>query len=107
MPGDTFARHDRVQGPRDESRAGVGPVRDWVSILVAGILGAAVTKVWMLRGVGRVGGTRAAVQMLAEPVTGLVLAAVLLGYSLSPARVAGGVAVLGGALLAQRPASAR
>ena len=45
--------------------------------------------------------------MLAEPVTGVVLAAVLLGQSLSSAEMAGGVAVLGGALLAQRPASAR
>ncbi len=79
----------------------------WASILVAGILGAAMAKVWMLRGVRRVGGTRAAVLMLAEPLTGVLLAAVLLGQALSPVQMAGGVAVLGGALLAQRPASAR
>lgn len=79
----------------------------WVSILVAGILGAAVAKVWMLRGVRRVGGTRAAVLMLAEPLTGVLLAALLLGQAMSPVQMAGGVAVLGGAILAQRPASAR
>jgi drug/metabolite transporter, DME family len=79
----------------------------WASILVAGILGAAVAKVWMLRGVRRVGGTRAAVLMLAEPLTGVLLAAILLGQALSPVQMAGGIAVLGGAILAQRPASAR
>ena len=79
----------------------------WVSILIAGILGAAVAKVWMLRGVRRVGGTRAAVLMLAEPLTGVLLAAVLLGQGMSAIQMAGGMAVLGGALLAQRPAAAR
>ena len=79
----------------------------WVSILIAGILGAAMAKVWMLRGVRRVGGTRAAVLMLVEPVTGVLLAAILLGQAISPVQIVGGVAVLGGALLAQRPASAR
>jgi DME family drug/metabolite transporter len=87
--------------------AWLGSPLAWVSILVAGILGAAVAKVWMLRGVRRVGGTRAAVLMLVEPLTGVLLAAVVLGQALSPVQVAGGVMILGGALLAQRPASAR
>lgn len=77
----------------------------WVAAVVAGVVGAALAKVWMLRGVRRVGGTRAAVLMLAEPVTGVLLAAVLLSQGLTAIQVAGGIAVLGGALLAQRPAS--
>jgi DME family drug/metabolite transporter len=84
----------------------LGSPTAWAAAVVAGVLGAAMAKVWMLRGVRRVGGTRAAVLMLAEPVTGVVLAAVLLSQGITPIQLAGGVAVLGGALLAQRPAPA-
>lgn len=78
----------------------------WAAIAVAGVLGAALAKVWMLRGVRRVGGTRAAVLMLAEPVTGVLLASIVLSQGLTGVQIAGGVAVLAGAMLAQRPASA-
>lgn len=78
----------------------------WVAVVVAGVLGAALAKVWMLRGVRRVGGTRAAVLMLAEPVTGVLLAGILLSQGLTGVQLAGGIAVLAGALLAQRPAPA-
>ena len=78
----------------------------WAAVAVAGVLGAAMAKVWMLRGVRRVGGTRAAVLMLAEPVTGVLLAAWLLGQGLTPVQLLGGAAVLAGAILAQRPAPA-
>lgn len=84
----------------------IGSPTVWASVAVAGILGAAMAKVWMLRGVRRVGGTRAAVLMLAEPVTGVLLAAILLSQGVTALQLAGGVAVLAGALLAQRPASA-
>ena len=78
----------------------------WIAVAVASVLGAALAKVWMLRGVRRVGGTRAAVLMLAEPLTGVLLAAILLGQDLTLVQMAGGTAVLVGALLAQRPAPA-
>jgi drug/metabolite transporter (DMT)-like permease len=78
----------------------------WIVVAVAGILGAALAKVWMLRGVRRVGGTRAAVLMLAEPVTGVLLAGILLSQGLTVVQLAGGAAVMAGALLAQRPAPA-
>ena len=78
----------------------------WLAVVIAGVLGAALAKVWMLRGVRRVGGTRAAVLMLAEPITGVLLAAILLGQGISGVQLLGGVAVLAGALLAQRPAPA-
>jgi drug/metabolite transporter (DMT)-like permease len=44
--------------------------------------------------------------MLAEPITGVLLAALLLGQGLTGLQIAGCIAVLGGALLAQRPAAA-
>ena len=52
----------------------------------------------------RVGGTRASVLMLSEPLTGVVVAAVLLGQGLSLLQALGGAGVLFGAVLAQRPA---
>lgn len=84
----------------------LGSLTAWFAVAIAGVVGAALAKVWMLRGVRRVGGTRAAVLMLAEPVTGVLLAAILLSQGLTGVQVAGGIAVLGGALLAQRPAPA-
>jgi drug/metabolite transporter (DMT)-like permease len=45
--------------------------------------------------------------LLSEPITGVALAAVLLGQGLSPVQAVGGVGVLVGAALAQRPASGR
>lgn len=84
----------------------IGSPTAWAAVAVAGVLGAAMAKVWLLRGVRRVGGTRAAVLMLAEPVTGVLLAAILLSQGVTTLQLAGGVAVLAGALLAQRPAPA-
>jgi drug/metabolite transporter (DMT)-like permease len=84
----------------------LGSPTAWVAVAVASVVGAALAKVWMLRGVRRVGGTRAAVLMLAEPVTSVLLAAILLSQGVTLVQLAGGIAVLGGALLAQRPAPA-
>lgn len=61
----------------------------------------------MLRGVRRVGGTRSSVLMLAEPVTGALLAAILLGQPIGAPELVGGAGILLGAILAQRPAAAR
>lgn len=79
----------------------------WVAILFAGAVGAGLAKVWMLKGVRRVGGTRSSVLMLAEPVTGVLLAAVLLSQPIGLPELLGGAGVLIGAVLAQRPAAAR
>ena len=76
----------------------------WLAVGVAGLIGAAVAKVFLLRAVRRVGGTRASVLMLSEPLAGVALAAVLLGQGLAPWQAVGGLGVLVGAALAQRPA---
>jgi drug/metabolite transporter (DMT)-like permease len=79
----------------------------WAAVGIAGLIGAAIAKVFVLRAVRRVGGTRASVLMLSEPVAGVALAAVLLGQGLTPWQAVGGVGVLVGAVLAQRPAPGR
>jgi len=85
----------------------MGSMSAWLAVLFAGIVGAAIAKVYMLRAVRRVGGTRASVLMLSEPLTGVVLAAVLLGQGVSLQQALGGMGVLVGAVLAQRSAAGR
>ena len=76
----------------------------WLAVGAAGVVGAAFAKVFLLRAVRRVGGTRTSVLLLSEPIVGTVLAAVLLSQGVTAVQVLGGVGVLGGAALAQRPA---
>jgi drug/metabolite transporter (DMT)-like permease len=76
----------------------------WLAVVIAGLIGAAVAKVFMLRAVRRVGGTRASVLMLSEPLAGVALAALILGQGLTIWQAIGGAGVLVGAVLAQRPA---
>lgn len=83
----------------------------WVLILLAGVIGAAIPAVLIIAGYRRVGPTRGAVLMLVEPVTGAILAALLLAEQPTPVQLAGGVLVLVGAALVQltpvrRPATA-
>ena len=75
----------------------------WLAILWAGTVGAAVAKVMLLVGIRRIGSTRAAVVMLAEPVIGVVLAVVVLAQPLAPQQVVGGIAILVAAWIVQRP----
>lgn len=75
----------------------------WAAILFAGVVGAGLAKVWVLKGVRRVGGTRASVLLLTEPATGVVLAVVLLSQPFGPPEIVGGAGILAGAILAQRP----
>jgi drug/metabolite transporter (DMT)-like permease len=78
----------------------------WLAVGIAGVIGAAFAKVFVLRAVRRVGGTRASVLMLSEPLAGVALAAILLGQGLTPWQAIGGIGVLVGAVLSQRPAAA-
>ena len=81
------------------------PLRD-PSILpllaFTGLFAAAIPSILFLTGIRRIGGTRAGILMLFEPVVGVALAALLLDERLTPIQVAGGLAVLGAALILQR-----
>ena len=81
------------------------PVRDpslLPLLLAVGILGAGIPSLLFLIGIRRIGGTRAGIVMLLEPVVGVGLAALLLGESLRPVQAIGAAAVLGAALLLRR-----
>jgi drug/metabolite transporter (DMT)-like permease len=79
----------------------------WGAVLVAGLLGAALAKVWLLRAVRLLGGTRTAVLMLFEPVVGVLLAAVVLAQAITLLEALGGLVILSAAVLVQRPAPGR
>ncbi len=85
---------DRLLGPLDGVDA-------WVVIVIAGVFSAALPTAGLVAGYRRVGPTRGAVLMLLEPVTGVILAMLLLAEQPVPLQWAGGALVLIGATLVQ------
>ena len=79
----------------------------WLALVAAAVIGTAAAKVWVLKGLRLLGGTRTAVIMLGEPVGGILLAAVVLNQPLTSLEAAGGGLIILAALLAQRPAAGR
>jgi DME family drug/metabolite transporter len=73
-------------------------------LLFTGIFAAAIPSLGFLTGIRTIGGTRAGILMLFEPVVGVALAAWLLGEALVPVQLLGAIAILAAALLLQRAA---
>jgi drug/metabolite transporter (DMT)-like permease len=74
-------------------------------LLFTGLFAAAIPSIMFLTGIRLVGGTRAGILMLFEPVVGVALAALLLDEHLAPIQVLGGIAILAAALILQRSAA--
>jgi drug/metabolite transporter (DMT)-like permease len=74
-------------------------------LVFTGIFAAAIPSITFLAGLRAIGGTRAGILMLFEPVVGVALAAWLLQESLEPIQLAGAVAILGAAVILQRGSS--
>jgi drug/metabolite transporter (DMT)-like permease len=70
----------------------------------AGIFGAGIPSTLFLVGIRTIGGTRAGILMLFEPLVGVTLAALLLHETPLPVQLAGGVAIVAAAVLLQRTA---
>jgi len=81
----------------------VGDPAAWATVFVAATFGAAFPKVLIMRSVRTIGPTRASLVALIEPVTGVVVAALVLGQTMSAAEVLGGAAILVAAAIVQRP----
>jgi drug/metabolite transporter, DME family len=84
------------------------PLRDpsVLPILVfTGLFAAAIPSILFLTGIRLIGGTRAGILMLFEPVVGVALAAVLLDEHLAPIQIVGGLAILAAAVILQRSAT--
>ncbi len=73
-------------------------------LLFTGIFAAAIPSLGFLTGIRAIGGTRAGILMLFEPVVGVALAAWLLDEALAPIQLVGAAAILAAALLLQRSA---
>lgn len=71
-------------------------------VLFTGVFAAAIPSLAFLTGIRRIGGMRAGILMLFEPVVGVALAAWLLSEPLQPVQAVGGAAILAAALVLQR-----
>ena len=76
-------------------------------LVFTGVVAAAIPSLGFLTGIRLIGGTRAGILMLFEPVVGVALAAWLLAEPLVPIQIAGAVAIFGAAILLQRTGSSR
>ncbi len=85
---------ERLLGPLDGVDA-------WLLIIVAGVFSAALPTAGLVAGYRRVGPTRGAILMLLEPLTGVILAGLLLAERPAPIQLLGGLLVLAGASLVQ------
>jgi drug/metabolite transporter (DMT)-like permease len=73
-------------------------------LVFTGIFAAAIPSLGFLTGIRTIGGTRAGILMLFEPVVGVALAAWLLGEALVPIQALGAGAILAAAVVLQRAA---
>ena len=71
-------------------------------LLFTGVFAAAIPSLGFLTGIRAIGGVRAGILMLFEPVVGVALAAWLLDEALAPIQVVGALAILAAAVLLQR-----
>ena len=76
-------------------------------LLYVGLFAAALPSFLFLTGIRWVGGVRAGILMLFEPVVGVALAAIFLAEGLQPIQIAGGATILLAALLVQRSGGER
>ncbi|MFN8519500.1 MAG: DMT family transporter [Chloroflexota bacterium] len=76
------------------------PSQAWLALVTFGTF-SALAVVAFLRGTRRIGAARAALVSTVEPVYTIVLATIVLGESLAPIQVLGGVLVVVGVLLAE------
>ena len=76
-------------------------------LVFTGIFAAAIPSLGFLTGIRTIGGTRAGILMLFEPVVGVALAAWLLGEALVPVQAVGAGAILAAAVVLQRAARGR
>ena len=77
------------------------PSGDWLPILVLGILNTGIACYLYFSGLGRLPVQSAAVCGYLEPLSAVILAAVVLHEVLSPLQLLGVVLILGGALFAE------
>lgn len=82
--------------PSSIAALGIG---DLASLLYLGAVGSAVAYIWYYNGIQEIGATRAGVFIALNPLTAVLLGAVLLNEPLTPAMLVGGAVVILGILV--------
>lgn len=75
----------------------------WLSLLYLGVLGSALAYIGYYHGIRKIGATRSGVFIALNPLTAVILAALLLGEQLTLPMCLGGGLILGGIYLCNKP----
>jgi drug/metabolite transporter (DMT)-like permease len=78
-------------------------VAQWLSLLYLGVLGSALAYIGYYDGIRKIGATRSGVFIALNPLTAVILGALLLGEQLTPAMYLGGALILSGIYLCNKP----
>jgi len=78
----------------------------WLSLIYLGVLGSALAYIGYYDGLRKIGATRSGVFIALNPLTAVILGALLLGEQLTPAMCLGGALILGGIYLCNKPLAA-
>ncbi|AWY39371.1 EamA/RhaT family transporter [Pseudomonas putida] len=82
--------------------ASLGP-QQWLSLLYLGVLGSALAYIGYYDGIRKIGATRSGVFIALNPLTAVILGALLLDEQLTPAMYLGGGLILAGIFLCNKP----
>ncbi|WP_213940517.1 EamA family transporter [Pseudomonas sp. dw_612] len=80
----------------------LGP-QQWLSLMYLGVLGSALAYIGYYDGIRKIGATRSGVFIALNPLTAVILGALLLGEQLTPAMYLGGGLILAGIYLCNKP----
>jgi len=80
----------------------LGP-QQWLSLMYLGVLGSALAYIGYYDGIRQIGATRSGVFIALNPLTAVILGALLLGEPLTLAMYLGGVLILAGIFLCNKP----
>jgi drug/metabolite transporter (DMT)-like permease len=75
----------------------------WLSLIYLGVLGSALAYIGYYDGIRKIGATRSGVFIALNPLTAVILGALLLGEQLTPTMCLGGALILGGIYLCNKP----
>ena len=78
----------------------------WLSLIYLGVLGSALAYIGYYDGLRKIGATRSGVFIALNPLTAVILGALLLGEQLTPAMCVGGALILSGIYLCNKPLAA-
>jgi len=79
------------------------PAGGWLSIGYLGIFGTVLGFLWYFEGIQQIGASRAAIFINFVPINGVLLATLILAEPLTSALLLGGVLVVSGSWLTNRP----